>query len=129
MTFHHSRRDRWLQSFGYVFKVWRSQQSRYNPVIFQNGVSEFGTPVRVRSDKRLENYKVIEYIISVRGSGKGSMLTGKSCHNQTIERLWKDVYDGVIKYFYELFYYIEDEGLLHMLDPKDLYILHHCVQG
>ena len=85
MAFHHSRRDRWLQSFGYVFKVCRSQQSRYNPVIFQNGVFEFGTPVRVRSDKRLENYKATEYIISVRGSEKGSMLTGKSRHNQRIE--------------------------------------------
>ena len=51
---------------------------------FQNGVFQFGTPVRVRSDKGLENYKVTEYIISVRGSGKGSMLTGKSCHNQRI---------------------------------------------
>ena len=63
---------------------------------FQNGVSEFGTPVRVRSDKGLENYKVTEYIISVHGSGKGNMLTGKSCHNQRIERLWNDVYDGVL---------------------------------
>ena len=68
---------------------------------FINCVSEFGTPVRVRSDKGLENYKVSEYITSVRDTGKGSMLTGKICHNQRIERLWNDVYDGVVKYFYE----------------------------
>ena len=57
----------------------------------------------MKSDKGLENYKVTEYIISVHGSGKGNMLTGKSCHNQRIERLWNDVglYDGVFKYFYE----------------------------
>ena len=101
MAFNHSRRDRWLQPFGYVLRCEDHNKADTILSFFQNGVSEFGTPVRVRSDKGLENYKVTEYIISVHGSGKGNMLTVKSCHNQRIERLWNDVHDGVFKYFYE----------------------------
>lgn len=96
---------------------------------FQNAVAEFGTPVRVRSDKGLENIQVAEYMINARGAGKGSMLTGKSTHNQRIERLWRDVFDGVVKYFYDLFYFLEDEGLLDIHNPNELYALHHVFKA
>ena len=51
------------------------------------------------------------------------MLTGKSTHNQRIERLWRDVFSQVIKY--ELFYYLEDEGFLDILHLNERCIPHH----
>ena len=56
----------------------------------------YGVPNRVRSDKGMENVSVADYMLSNKGSW--SMLTGKSTHNQRIERLCKDVYDGVLVY-------------------------------
>lgn len=94
---------------------------------FQKGTQEYGIPVRVRSDMGMENIRVAEYMNHVRGSN--SMLVGKSTHNQRIERLWRDVFDGVLSYFYDLFYYLEDEDLLDVLNDKDLFALHHVYLG
>lgn len=96
---------------------------------FLQGVQEFGLPLRVRSDKGLENSKVADFMISSRGSGRGSMITGKSTHNQRIERLWRDIYEGVLGYFYDLFYFLEDEGILDILDNLDMCALHHVYLG
>lgn len=92
---------------------------------FQEGVSKYGIPERVRSDQGRENTKVADFMISARGTGRGSMIVGKSTHNQRIERLWRDVYDGVLSYFYELFYFLEDEGFLDVLNETHLYALHY----
>ena len=43
---------------------------------FQEGVQKFGVPLRVRSDKGLENIGIADFMIQSRGSD--SMLTGKS---------------------------------------------------
>jgi hypothetical protein len=43
---------------------------------FLSGVSKFGLPHRVTSDKGLENTAVADFIISARGPGKVSMITG-----------------------------------------------------
>eukprot|EP00112_Aurelia_sp_Birch-Aquarium-sp1_P022602 Seg6421.1 transcript_id=Seg6421.1/GoldUCD/mRNA.D3Y31 product="hypothetical protein" protein_id=Seg6421.1/GoldUCD/D3Y31 len=83
---------------------------------FLKGVEDYGLPLRTRSDKGLENVLVADYMIEKRG--EGSMITGKSTHNQRIERLWRDVFVGVLGYFYKLFYFMEDEG---MLDPLSDY--------
>ena len=91
---------------------------------FMEGVRSYGLPSRVRSDKGLENVAVADYMISKRGIGRNAMITGKSTHNQRIERLWKDVFDGVLKLFYDLFYFLEDENLLDPLNDIHLAALH-----
>lgn len=91
---------------------------------FIKGVVEYGLPLRVRSDKGLENVLVADYILEKRGVDSGCMITGKSTHNQRIERLWRDVFTSVLSYFYELFYFMEEEGILDPLDDTHLACLH-----
>lgn len=51
-------------------------------------------------------------------------MTGRSVHNQRIERLWKDVFDQVIRYFYNLFYQMEDEEVLDLDSEKHIFAIH-----
>jgi hypothetical protein len=90
--------------------------------IFREAVQKFGTPLRIRTDKGMENVKIADFILRQRGIG--SVLAGKSVHNQRIERLWRDVYDGVLGFYSELFSFMEDEGILDIMDPLHIFALH-----
>ena len=46
--------------------------------------------------------------------GRGSMITEPSTYNQKIERSWRDMFDGVIGFYYELLSLMEENA---MLDP------------
>ena len=85
---------------------------------FTEAVSRFGLPSRVSSDKGLENVLIADYMIEKRGAGRCSMITGKTTHNQRIECLWRDVFTRVLSYYYKLFYFLEDEGVLDPLNPN-----------
>lgn len=59
-----------------------------------------------------------------KGADRGSMNTG-SAHNQRIERLWRNVFDGVLKFYNDLLYFYEDIGILDVLNDVQLQALHY----
>lgn len=83
---------------------------------FVKATVQYGLPSRTRSDHGGENFLVALFMDLVQGPNRISHLTGESKHNQRIERLWKDVFEQVIHYFYNLFYHYEDIG---ELDPEN----------
>lgn len=94
--------------------------------LFKQATEQYGIPRRVRSDKGGENIIVCHYMITVRGTDRGSHIAGSSVHNQRIERLWRDVYRCVCSTYHELFYSMEATGILDPVSEVDLFVL-HCV--
>lgn len=88
--------------------------------LFAQACTTFGLPARVRCDHGGENVDVAIFMTLLRGAERGSVITGKSVHNQRIERLWKDVAIQVTDFFYALFYSFEDDGILDIDDDRHL---------
>ena len=92
--------------------------------LFKGGARRYGIPSRTRSDHGLENVEVVRFMVEERGPGRGSMLTGKSVHNVTVERLHRDLYSGVLSHFASIFNGLESSGLFNPDIEGRVYALH-----
>ncbi|KAG7473984.1 hypothetical protein MATL_G00101650 [Megalops atlanticus] len=62
---------------------------------FLRSLEKYGVPDRVRADQGCENVDIARWMFTVRGCDRGSLMAGKSVHNQRIECLWRDLWMSV----------------------------------
>ena len=95
---------------------------------FLEGIRYYGLPSRVRCDRGRENVLLSQFVLTHHpqcGPVCNSCITGRSVHNQCIERFWRDLFTGCVSLFYGLFYMLEDMQILDLTDTADLFALQY----
>ena len=105
-----------------------SNNNRASTVLeqFRRAVAKYGLPSRIRIDRGGENVDVSMYLLDhpLRGPNRSTVIVGKSVHNQRVERLWRDVYEGVVGLYHSLFTHLESVNLLNPDNDIHIFCLH-----
>ena len=76
----HGGTDRYFRVIVYL-QCATNKQSLTVYRLFKQATQQYGIPSRVRSDKGGENILVCQYMVTVRGTNRGSHIAGSSVHN------------------------------------------------
>ncbi|XP_054606590.2 uncharacterized protein [Nothobranchius furzeri] len=119
---------------GFSRKIMYLQASNNNKAstvhqAFLGAVQQFGLPLCVRSDKGGENVTVARCMLEhpLRGPESRCFITGRSVHNQRIERLWRDLWQSVVCNYHAVFQYMETTGALDSDNEIHLLCLHYVM--
>ena len=63
------------------------------------GTTKFHFPQHIRTDHGTENVEVAKYMLHRYDVATNPVITGRSIHNQQIERLWRDVFTYVLQHY------------------------------
>ena len=91
---------------------------------FEKGISDYGIPRRIRSDRGGENVDVWRFMLASNSSDStvAPVIVGSSTHNERIERLWRDVHRCVLKPFADKFRELEELELFDPLNEIDVFM-------
>lgn len=92
---------------------------------FLIGTRTFHFPRRIRTDHGTENVEVARFMLQRYNAASNPVITGRSVHNQRIERLWRDVFTYVLQHYYNLFYFLESNGELDPNNEVDMFALQY----
>ena len=93
--------------------------------LFIPATRRYRMPLKIRTDHGTENVSVAKYMLEFYGLDARPVITGKSVHNQRIERLWVDVFIYVTQQFYNVFRYLESDYNIDPGNEMHLFVLHY----
>ena len=85
--------------------------------LYMEAIQNYGLPSKVRADRGTENNLVATFMESC---NSGSFIAGKSCHNQRIEWLWRDLFVGCTSVFYCVFIFLEEN--MHLEISNNIHV-------
>ncbi|KAF7372481.1 Integrase catalytic domain-containing protein [Mycena venus] len=85
--------------------------------LWLEAVAKYGWPSRGRGDFGKENNGVERRMIRHWGALHRAFLRGRSTQNIRMERCWRDVRKDTLELFRQIFFYLEQAGLLDMENP------------
>lgn len=98
-------------------------------VIFQEVVENNGLLSRVRKDKGRENFNAARFMLINRGFIRAKMIAVFCLHIQRLRRLWIDVKRVEIDCFLTIFYLLQDQETLDLLNEDHFFLakIHHAI--